>query len=235
MLTRQGAAKTIIPQEQKVSGQVFNMAGAEPSPDGKSLVVLWNGLEHEVENGKPMEGITADGKMETARHAHRQTLAELWRLCIRTGIAVSRRGLWNGPCFPRTERASPQPTTRALFRSGTRLQGRKFGQVSGTRVGGNSTTVAFANPISGQGQRVAFAPDNGMLAVSRDDGSLYLYSLHSWLPVAQIGLAPTRRVNNYPQPAQPLQWLAFSPDGKTLYGFARFGADVLAWDVPKSP
>lgn len=90
--------------------------------------------------------------------------------------------------------------------------------VSGTsplfkKSGMNIERIA-PNPAS-----LAISPDKSFLAAGRADGTIYLYSLKTCLPVAQIGNAPEQVMN-----------IKFSPDGHTLYGLTNH--KVRSWDVP---
>ncbi len=102
--------------------------------------------------------------------------------------------------------------------------GQLLGQLSGARAhfkdgrrGGPMIMLMFNSAA-----RLAFSPDNRHLAAGRNDGSIYLYDLQTRLPVAQIGKA-----------ANQLHKLAFSTNGRTVYGIPLNGKDVLAWDAPK--
>jgi WD40 repeat protein len=113
------------------------------------------------------------------------------------------------------------------------VSGRKMGQLSETRVLNTSWMGGFVSNTLGGAAALAFAPDNQSLAAARDDGSIYLYSLKTFLPVAQIGHTETVDSRLLGQSPRPLQWVAFDARGDKLYGIAQYGAEVLAWDVPK--
>jgi WD40 repeat protein len=67
---------------------------------------------------------------------------------------------------------------------------------------------------------IAISPDNNSIAATRTDGTIYLYSLKTCLPMAQLGTA-TKRV----------AMIQFSPDGHTLYGVTN--GEVRSWNVPE--
>jgi WD40 repeat protein len=66
---------------------------------------------------------------------------------------------------------------------------------------------------------LAISPHKDFIAVGRTDGTIYLYSLKTWLPVAQLGNAPNQVTD-----------IKFSPDEHTLYGVTNH--EVRSWDVP---
>ena len=75
---------------------------------------------------------------------------------------------------------------------------------------------------------LAFSPDGRILAAARYDGSVYLYSMRTRLPIAQIG--QTTDLDAYH--GRPLTWMAFDADGQYVYGKALDDPHVLAWKVP---
>ena len=75
--------------------------------------------------------------------------------------------------------------------------------------------------IPGGATSLAISPDDKYVAVSRGDGTIYLYSLKTQLPVAQIG-----------QISGGAGRLQFSADGHSLYGITNY-QQVRAWNVPE--
>jgi WD40 repeat protein len=75
--------------------------------------------------------------------------------------------------------------------------------------------------IPGGMRSLAFSPDDKYIAVSRGDGTIYLYSLKAQMPVAQIG-----KMNG------GVERLQFSADGHLLYGITHYN-QVRTWDVPE--
>ena len=87
--------------------------------------------------------------------------------------------------------------------------GQSLGRLTGARSKVTGYTSSFVDSGFGRIPPLAFSPDHRHLVAGRDDGSLYVYSLQTLLPVAQMG-----------QAAGALRWLQFAPDGLTLYGVA---------------
>ena len=74
--------------------------------------------------------------------------------------------------------------------------------------------------IASNSASLAISPDKSFLATGRADGTIYLYSLKTNLPVAQLGNAPMQVTH-----------IKFSPEGHTLYGVTNY--EVRSWNVPK--
>lgn len=228
VLTRWAAAgqfldqKTVVPAKQIVGSRTFAMAGAQVSPDGKMVVVLWNEYATQKPGSRPAAPLGSSGKLEL-RDTRSGRLLKTLTATLPSISYTGSQGAFGQPTFsPDGKRLAVADDTGGL-RVWDTDAGHLLGRLSGTRVDTHSQLIAFAGPSGmwGAAGRAAFTPDNRWLAVSRDDGSIYVYSLRSWLPVAQIG-----------QTNQPLRWLAFAPDGRTLYGFTTNGADVFSWPIP---
>lgn len=201
--------KTVVPAKQVVGSRTFTLAGAQVSPDGNMLAVLWNEYATQKPGSKSAPPLGTAGKLELRDTRTGRLLKTLTATLPSTSYTGSQ-GAFGQPAFsPDGKRLAVADDIGGLSVWDTG-SGHLLGRLSGTRVNTDSRLVAFAGPsgMTGAVGRPAFTPDNRWLAVSRDDGSLYLYSLRSWLPVAQLGQTP-----------QPLHWLAFAPDGRTLYGF----------------
>ncbi len=228
VLTRWDAAgqfadeKTVVPAKQSVGGQTFQVAGAQVSPNGQTVVVLWNEFATQKPGSRPVAPLGTAGKLELRDTRSGRVLKTL-AATLPSSSYTGSQGAFGQPAFsPDGKRLAVADDTGGL-RVWDTDTGRLLGRLSGTRVDTHSQLIAFAGPSGSGGAagRAAFTSDNRWLAVSRDDGSIYLYSLRSWLPVAQLG-----------QTTEPLRWLAFAPDGHTLYGFTTNGTDVLSWPVP---
>jgi len=240
LLTRWNAAgqmvstKTVVPGAEIIQGQEYQLGAAEASPDGNLLAVLWNGIQHKTEAGKTVDEMTAEGMMEL-----RDTRTGR---VVRTLLATHRNAY---PAYSFSALGQPafSPDGRLLAVADERgsallfdvATGRKIGQMSGMRPVNTSTDVSFVSNGYGSPPRLAFSPDDRLLAAARNDGSLYLYSLRTFLPVAQIGRLNTQDLGTYGQVNLPVRWLAFDASGKTIYGIVQNNSDVLAWDVPKAP
>lgn len=215
--------KTVVPAKQTLGKENLVVSGVEVSPDGQMLAVLWN-----------ERGARSLGKLELRETRSGRVLRKL------ASTLPPRPQLRLFVVSPRSAGALGQP---AFSPDGTHLAaaddlggvqvwdtkiGQRLGMASGTRPVIRSYIGGFSAPDDGGAARVAFTPDNRWLAVGRDDGSIYIYSLRSWLPVAQIG-----QIAKLPPPLiTRFRWLAFAPDGRTLYGFTTNGTDVFSWPVP---
>lgn len=220
---RVAGQKTVAPAKQTLGKENLVVSGVEVSPDGQMLAVLWN-----------ERGAGSLGKLELRETRSGRVLRTL------ASTLPPRPQLRLFVVSPRSAGALGQP---AFSPDGTHLAaaddlggvqvwdtkiGQRLGMASGTRPVIRSYIGGFSAPDDGGAARVAFTPDNRWLAVGRDDGSIYIYSLRSWLPVAQIG-----QIAKLPPPLiTRFRWLAFAPDGRTLYGFTTNGTDVFSWPVP---
>jgi len=214
--------KSVVPAKQVVGSRTFAMAGTQVSPDGNTLAVLWNEYATQKPGSRPAAPLGTAGKLEL-RETRTGRLLKTLTATLPSSSYTGSQGAFGQPAFsPDGRRLAVADDTGGL-RVWDAVTGGLLGRLSGTRVNTQSQLIAFAGPSSmgGVAGRSAFTPDNRWLAVSRDDGSIYLYSLRSWLPVGQLGQTP-----------QPLGWLAFAPDGHTLYGYTVNGANVLLWPVP---
>jgi WD40 repeat protein len=123
--------------------------------------------------------------------------------------------------------------------------GQRLGQISDTSsledelpVGygsdKNASSRGYASNMPWYGLfPMAFTPDGKFIAWSKTDGTIYVYSLTTLLPVEQIGKC-----------AAPLRWMQFSPVGHTLLGYLTMSVfdahgtdhetnDLLAWNFPE--
>ena len=89
---------------------------------------------------------------------------------------------------------------------------------------------------------MAFTANDRFLAVSRADGSIYLYSLRTFLPVEQVGEQHGYTKGDGGTDFVPrLKQIVFGADGQTLYGIVQSGtnfwnpnhAQAYTWSVPK--
>ena len=237
-LTYQGE-RTIIPSKEKRDGLLHQMAAANPSPDGRKVIVMWQAVIRSgastTTKSKPALQIIPKGFAEIRDAATGKT-SKLLQMELTSGGSALRGGALRTPVW------SPDGTLIAAADQGGRVfiwkadSGKLVGQLSGTRANyAGGMTGAFVDIYFNQAATLAFSPDNRFLAAARDDNSLYLYDLKTLLPIAQIGLSPApATVPRYSIVHGP-RWIEFSPDGRTLYGVPVNGKEVRAWDVPQIP
>lgn len=212
--------KAIVPAEQHQDDRTFSLAMMSPSPDGKRMLLAWNGSQEKNQGGQLVQAMTYDGLLEVRDTATGRLLHTL---------AVPHRAPMDGALGHAAwsndgTRVAVAEQSGAVFIWNV-VSGEQIGQLSVTRVHTGSTIGEFASASDTDAAScLAFTPDGRYLAACRNDGSIYLYSLQLNLPIAQLGQAATQ-----------LGWMQFAPDGHTLYGVAINGKSVQAWDVPNFP
>lgn len=224
---------------QTIDGKKFRLLDLPPmpSPDAKRKVLLWVGLRYNPNTkiNKPKYETKSEVLIEIRDMASNRvlrtiscqdygsiTVYPIWSLngdFITAGEETGKVRLWN----------THTGDLAGQF-SGTRAIHWKRGDISSAPPNQVDTAFLFT-PL-------AFSPDSRYLAVGRNDGSIYLYSLKTWLPVAQVGKA-----------ASPLSWITFAPDGKKIYGISHNAGERLVpglgmatdekamrmWDMPPLP
>ena len=217
---RKLSSRVAVPREQTRGGRDLLLAAALPSPDGKTLCVLWNGVKHgKDEHGKPVNEIIGSAVAELRDTRTGRVLRPLRSAAPLFYYGFSSALAWSAD--GKTIAVSEGASGIVL------LWDAETGQQSGRITGTLGASEPYGGGISGA--CVAFAPDGQTLAVSRTDGTIYLYSLRTLLPIAQIGQTPPPGGGFK---TAPLRWLAFAPDGRTLFGIAQNDGAVRSWPMP---
>ncbi len=216
--------KKVVPVNETRGRRTFKVAEAEVSPNGRMLAVSWSDT---MSQGAAGAAILELRETRTGRVLRTLTAP------LKAGSLYARS---SGACGHPTFSLDGKRLAAADDIGGISVwdteTGSLLGRLSGTESDSHTHTFfSTASGVSGGMIRTAFAPDNQHLAVGREDGSIYLYSLNTWLPVAELG--QTALWTGTPEQVHlPLRWLSFAPDGHTLYGDTVNGADVLSWPVP---
>lgn len=229
-LTRWDAAgqfldeRRVVPAKQSVGSRTFKVAEAEVSPNGRMLAVSWSEVVSQTTGGA--------GRLELRDTRTGRRLKTLTATPKIGSLYARSSSTFGHPMFsPDGKRLAAADDTGGISVWDTKT-GSLLGRLSGTQGDPQNHTIFFPAPgVRGGMTRTAFTPDNLHLAVGRDDGSIYLYSLRTWLPVAELG--QTSLWTGTPERVHlPLRWLSFASEGHTLYGYTVNGADVLSWPVP---
>ena len=181
-----GPPRTILPAEEVVGNKTYQIEQAAAAPNGRMLAVLWNGVTLLTQGGRPIDEITGGGMMEL-RDARTGRLLRTLLTAGKGDFGPTHGGALGQPTLSRDGRlvAVADETGRVLLWDAA--AGHRAGQMSAARAASGSTVEAFAENGFRIAPILAFSPDGRFLAAGRDDGSIYLYSLRTMLPVAQIG------------------------------------------------
>ena len=221
--------KRIFPPSMLVDGKAREVSDAAVSPDGKILAVSWRPVTQQT--GPKHEPIISPPDVLDLRDA-------------RTGQIIRR--LLPAPHLPMIP-IEPELGGPLFSHDGGLLaltDGTGWVYVFDARNGilthkvfvghGDQPNDANFQVFDQNGTGLAFSPDGRFMAVSRPNGSIYLVSLTTDLPVAQMGQITDRESNGDPNaPLKTLSWMDFDASGRTLYGIEHNGSDVLAFKVPK--
>ncbi|MEO7716082.1 MAG: hypothetical protein ABIY70_07760, partial [Capsulimonas sp.] len=203
-------------KEQILGGRQYQVARFQVSQDGGMMAVLWNGVKREKSEGKSVSIIQDDGFMDL-RDTHTGRLIRTLIEPDPNGVTRTSIGALSKPVFSRDGKFLAVAGDSGGVLVFDTVSGRKMGQLSETRVLSTSWMGGFVGDMFGAAA-LAFAPDNQSLAAARDDGAIYLYSLKTFLPVAQIGHTETVSSRLLGRSPRPLRWVAFDARGDKLYG-----------------
>ncbi len=219
-----------IPKELKTAGKLYMKGGSAVSPNGRFQAVLWNELEKTIPKTNYTNVIPSNGMLELRDAGIGKVIFTLSSTRERTTRPPTQGALGTPVFSPDSTRLACADDSGAAQVWDT-ITGRKLGQISGTLVHNGGRMTTFASPFSELGAQVAFAPSNQFMVVSRDDGSLYLYSLKTWLPIAQIGQTDALDTSDTVQPSHSLRQMTITPDGKSVYGLNHEDTQTLSWDI----
>jgi WD40 repeat protein len=215
-------------------GQRFEVHSLQLSNDGILAAVVWNGIKP-AKSGKGFQNAG-----EQRIDLRDVKTGEVLKTLLGGGIPGYESGFWAGyvgnPSFSSDGKFVAVPLAYDEGGSKTVIWDTRSGSVRGQitftcglprDTAGNYSLNRIGTPAT-----VAFSPDSRYLAVARDDGSIYLYSLRSFLPVEELCSPYEKNPNNSSELIYPIQNLVFGPDGKELYGTPFGSSLVLKYDVP---
>ena len=219
-----------IPKELKIAGKFCVKGGSAVSPNGRFQAVLWSELEKTIPKTNFTNVISSNGMLELRDARTGKVIFTLSSIRENTSRSSSQ-GALGKPVFSPDSTRLASADDSGVVQVWDTTTGHKLGQISGTLVHNGGRMMAFANPSSELGAQAAFVPGNQTLVVSRDDGSLYLYSLKTWLPIAQIGQTDVLDTSDTVQPSHSLRQMTVTPDGKSVYGLNHEATVTLSWDI----
>jgi len=202
------ARRTIVHRERKIAGIHYVLQLTAASHDGKLMAALWNVFDGSTEAEEGMTEIydVASGK----------------RLSILKGPYKRPNYGYDG-AFEDARFSADDKTFAAEDQLGRIIlwnvsTSNRIGQLSETKPDVREWTAAYVEPFMSSSASYAmfdFSPDGQSIAAARDDGSVYIYSLKSGLPIAEPAISPVQ-----------LEWIGYSADARTLYGFSRIHREV---------
>lgn len=213
---KQSKTKVLAQRRMRKSGRSYLVSSVTPSGNGQKLLLIWAEFQSKQTQGKSSEIQTGAKLMEVRQTA---TGRELLSLELPQGPGF--RGRFGQPAWSPDGKTIAISNERGPITLWDVVAGRQVGQISGVQAeawNASGTPVMYFDPAP----QLAFTPDGRFLAAGFRDGSITLYSLKTSLAVAQLGKASLK-----------LRWMEFSADGRTLYGVATNGKELLSWDVPQ--
>ena len=227
---------TSIPSQMEAGGGCYVVYSLQTSNDGRMAAVVWNGVKTTTIKGKK----TLENSGEQAIDLRDVKTGTVLKTLLARGMPGYESGFWAGywskPSISRDGRyvaVALAGDTGGKTLIWDAQSGRVVGKLSYTCGLPEDTEGNYCLHLVSTPPTLAFSPDGRFLAVARDDGSIYLYSLKSDLPVAEL-CSPVKRnpADDY-NIINPVQNLKFDPNGKELYGEREGTSGILAFDVPK--
>lgn len=210
--------KTIFPFRMTRNGYHYWLNNVIPAPYGGKMLVYWVRVNSRNEKIKKIISLDQKNFSNGIMEIRNSFDGSFYR-----AINVPQR-IKQGMTSP--EIAWSQNGKRVAIADGAGIvyiwdaeSGKQIAYLSGISSQYHPKTI-FSPEIPGGSTSMAFSPNNEQIAISRGDGAIYLYSLKSQLPAAQIGKA-----------TDGVRSLQFSADGKSLYGVTNH--EVRSWKVPE--
>jgi len=222
---------TVVSAVQSLHGRTYELEDTALLPSGLALVGVWELVQHTNTIGPYGVG-NEGGALLDLRDAHTGKLIRTFLWEHQDGSSVRYSGDLGHPAFSYDDRLVAAADDSGNVLVWDMSTGQIANRMSGTIAASAEPWDSGRDMMFGTKAALAFSPNGHFLAAARNDGSIYLYSLRTNLPIAQIGQVAITMVGSDGQATLPLQWMAFSGDGHTLYGTVEFQGGVSAWDVP---
>lgn len=189
-----------------------------PSPDGRLLAVLWSPISD------------PDNQMENILELRDTRTGRILRKI--TPLSSSPFGSIGKPAFSLDGRLVAAANDAGSIFVWDASSGRQVARMScAVPTDIRRFPDVYEDGVYGYSASLAFSPDRKLLAACRYDGSIYLYSLKSSLPVAEVGRMP---IELNEREALPPSWIAFDASGSKIYGTWPNSVSVWAWNIPKA-
>lgn len=213
-----------------VRGTRYELSTFSVSPDGKVVAIAWQRLQVTVNNRATEESMEPDGQADL-RDARTGALLRTLPANAAGPSQRDRDGYLSKPIFSADSALVAVPAQNDI-RIYAVTTGHEVGRIAGLSANyPDGYREIYEGPDS-LISRCAFSSDNRCLAAVRSDGAIYLYSLSTFLPIAQIGQTPYLIPTDHGCQAAPLRWMEFDAHRAKLYGIPMNGTDLLEWDAP---
>lgn len=221
--------KTLMALDRTVGKVKYKVIYEGVSPDGMSLIVIWNGIKTVLVDGKPVMTLTGIPIVEH-RDAQNGTLLRTFDLAGNGEDPNYRVGNLGKAVFSRDGKL-----VALLDNGGCGLicnvnTGSLVGVVSGML---SEDPQCRDFPVESNAV-IAFSPDDRFFALGLNNGIINIYSLSTFMPLAQLGeVSDAIPVTRASQIQAPLRWISFDSGGKLVYGTFVNGDSVYAWPIPR--